>query len=52
MSNIFGRRAVVIGAGFSGLPAAAALADYFEQVVIVERDRLEDSPMPSAGHAS
>jgi len=49
MSNIFGRRAVVIGAGFSGLPAAAVLAKYFEQVVIVERDRFEDHPISRPG---
>ncbi|MEH2513307.1 2-polyprenyl-6-methoxyphenol hydroxylase-like FAD-dependent oxidoreductase [Nitrobacteraceae bacterium AZCC 1564] len=49
MSNIFGRRAVVIGAGFSGLPAAAVLAKHFEQVVIIERDRLEDIPMSRPG---
>ncbi len=52
MSNIFGRRAVVIGAGFSGLPTAAVLARHFEQVVIVERDRLDESPGTKTGHAS
>ena len=43
-----GRRAVVIGAGMGGLAAAGALAKYFEQVDILERDRLS----PSAGSRS
>ncbi|WP_424630355.1 NAD(P)/FAD-dependent oxidoreductase [Bradyrhizobium sp. SYSU BS000235] len=49
MSNIFGRRAVVIGAGFSGLPVAAVLAKYFEQVVILERDQLDNHPASRVG---
>src|SRR5262245_51885158 len=39
-STPIGKRAVVIGAGMAGLPAARALADYFEQVVVLERDTL------------
>jgi 2-polyprenyl-6-methoxyphenol hydroxylase-like FAD-dependent oxidoreductase len=35
-----GKRAVVIGAGIGGLSAAGALAQYFERVDILERDRL------------
>jgi 2-polyprenyl-6-methoxyphenol hydroxylase-like FAD-dependent oxidoreductase len=35
-----GRKAVVVGAGLAGLTAARALADYFEQVIILERDVL------------
>ena len=35
-----GKRAVVVGAGIGGLAAAGALASYFEQVDILERDRL------------
>jgi 2-polyprenyl-6-methoxyphenol hydroxylase-like FAD-dependent oxidoreductase len=38
-----GRRAVVVGAGIGGLSAAGALAKYFEQVDILERDRLTAS---------
>lgn len=49
MSNIFGRRAVVIGAGFSGLPVAAVLAKHFDEVVILERDQLEDHPASRTG---
>jgi 2-polyprenyl-6-methoxyphenol hydroxylase-like FAD-dependent oxidoreductase len=42
-------RAVVIGAGVAGLLAALALADPFDQVTVVERDRLPDGPDPRAG---
>ena len=40
MNAIFGRRAVVIGAGIGGLSAAGALAAHFEHVEILERDLL------------
>jgi 2-polyprenyl-6-methoxyphenol hydroxylase-like FAD-dependent oxidoreductase len=40
MSNLIGQRAVVIGAGIGGLSAAAVLAPYFRQVLILERDVL------------
>ena len=43
MSNFFGRRAVVIGGGIGGLSAAGALAGFFEQVDVLERDRLSAS---------
>ena len=43
MSNLFGRRAVVVGGGIGGLSAAGALAGYFEQVDVLERDRLAAS---------
>jgi glycine/D-amino acid oxidase-like deaminating enzyme len=39
-SHKLGERAVVIGAGIGGLATAGALAQYFEQVDILERDRL------------
>src|ERR1700744_3526218 len=35
-----GKRAIVIGAGVSGLAAAKAISDYFEEVVVLERDDL------------
>ncbi|MCV2488223.1 hypothetical protein OF117_02505 [Geodermatophilus sp. YIM 151500] len=38
------RRAVVVGASMAGLLAARVLADHFEQVLVVERDRLADAP--------
>jgi 2-polyprenyl-6-methoxyphenol hydroxylase-like FAD-dependent oxidoreductase len=39
-STLTGRQAVVVGAGMAGLPAARVLADFFEQVVVLERDTL------------
>src|SRR5215469_15314493 len=39
-STSIGRQAVVVGAGMGGLPAARALADYFEHVAVLERDTL------------
>jgi 2-polyprenyl-6-methoxyphenol hydroxylase-like FAD-dependent oxidoreductase len=39
-SPLIGRQAVVVGAGMAGLPAARALADFFERVVVLERDTL------------
>jgi hypothetical protein len=40
MSGFLGRRAVVVGAGIGGLSMAGALAKYFEQVEVFERDQL------------
>jgi 2-polyprenyl-6-methoxyphenol hydroxylase-like FAD-dependent oxidoreductase len=40
-----GKTAVVVGAGIAGLTAAGALADWFEQVVVLDRDPLPDSPL-------
>ena len=39
-STPIGRQAVVVGAGMGGLPAARVLADFFEHVVLLERDTL------------
>ena len=39
-STLIGKQAVVVGAGMAGLPAARALADFFEHVVMLERDIL------------
>jgi glycine/D-amino acid oxidase-like deaminating enzyme len=38
--SYIGKRAIVIGAGVSGLAAARAVADHFEEVVVLERDEL------------
>jgi glycine/D-amino acid oxidase-like deaminating enzyme len=56
MSSRIGRRAIVIGAGIGGLVAARALADYFEHVLVLERDRLprhasHRSGTPQSRHA-
>jgi 2-polyprenyl-6-methoxyphenol hydroxylase-like FAD-dependent oxidoreductase len=44
-----GKRAVVIGAGMGGLTAAGALADRFDQVVVLERDTLPPDPVYRTG---
>jgi 2-polyprenyl-6-methoxyphenol hydroxylase-like FAD-dependent oxidoreductase len=44
-----GRRAIVIGGGVAGLAAAGALADYFERVVVLERDGLFNASTPRPG---
>ena len=49
MSSLLGQRAVVVGAGIGGLAMAGALAKYFEQVEILERDRLTASPASRSG---
>jgi 2-polyprenyl-6-methoxyphenol hydroxylase-like FAD-dependent oxidoreductase len=48
-STPIGRRAVVVGAGMAGLPAAGVCADFFEEVVVLERDRLPPDASPRAG---
>ena len=51
MRTLVGRRAVVIGAGMGGLAMAGALAPYFEQVEILERDLLSTFPASRSGTA-
>jgi 2-polyprenyl-6-methoxyphenol hydroxylase-like FAD-dependent oxidoreductase len=51
-----GEHAVVIGASVAGLLAARALADFYEQVTVVERDVLPEGPegrkaVPQGRHA-
>jgi 2-polyprenyl-6-methoxyphenol hydroxylase-like FAD-dependent oxidoreductase len=38
------RRAVVLGSGMAGLFAARVLADHFDEVVLIDRDDVPDSP--------
>ena len=47
--TLVGKQAVVIGAGMGGLAAAGALADFFDQVVVLERDTLPSEPAHRAG---
>jgi 2-polyprenyl-6-methoxyphenol hydroxylase-like FAD-dependent oxidoreductase len=49
VSIFIGRQAIVIGAGMSGLGAARALADHFEQVTVLERDTFPADPVPRPG---
>ena len=49
------RHAVVVGGGMAGMLAAHVLADHFEQVTLLERDHLPDTPthrkgLPQARH--
>jgi 2-polyprenyl-6-methoxyphenol hydroxylase-like FAD-dependent oxidoreductase len=48
-SHLIGKQAVVVGAGIGGLTAAGALAEYFEQVVVLERDTLLPDAARRAG---
>ena len=49
MTRQMGKRAIVIGAGIGGLLFARALADYFEDVTVLERDSLPDNDEPRDG---
>jgi 2-polyprenyl-6-methoxyphenol hydroxylase-like FAD-dependent oxidoreductase len=49
MSKRCADHAVVIGAGIAGLSAAAAMADYFNHVTVLERDELRYEPAARAG---
>lgn len=44
-----GGHAVVIGGSLAGLAAAGALANHFDRVTVVERDRFPDQPVFRAG---
>ncbi|MGA7497018.1 MAG: NAD(P)-binding protein, partial [Isosphaeraceae bacterium] len=49
------RHAVVVGGGMAGMLAARVLADHFEQVTLLERDHLPETPshrkgLPQARH--
>ncbi len=41
--------AIVIGGSIAGLLSARVLADYFERVVIIEKDKLPETPKPRRG---
>ena len=43
------RRAVVVGAGLAGLCAARVLAEYVDEVLLIERDELADDVAPRRG---
>jgi 2-polyprenyl-6-methoxyphenol hydroxylase-like FAD-dependent oxidoreductase len=56
MNSILGKQAIVVGAGMGGLTAAGVLADYFERVIVLERDTITTDAAhrrgtPQARHA-
>jgi 2-polyprenyl-6-methoxyphenol hydroxylase-like FAD-dependent oxidoreductase len=44
MDECLGQHAVVIGGSMAGMMTARVLADYFNSVTVLERDRLDDRP--------
>jgi 2-polyprenyl-6-methoxyphenol hydroxylase-like FAD-dependent oxidoreductase len=49
MAHRIGEHAIVIGAGMAGLTAARAVADYFDRVLVLERDTLPAQAANRAG---
>jgi len=49
MGTHIGTQAIVVGAGVAGLTAAASLAEYFDQVLVLENDGLPNQPSPRSG---
>ena len=49
MPSRIGKQAIVVGAGIGGLTAARVVADYFERVVVLERDALPERAEPRTG---
>jgi hypothetical protein len=48
-NTFLGKRAIVDGAGIGGLSVSRVLADYFDEVVIRDRDELPDDATPRPG---
>jgi 2-polyprenyl-6-methoxyphenol hydroxylase-like FAD-dependent oxidoreductase len=48
-NSYLGKRAIVVGAGLGGLLAARVLSDYFDDVMILDRDELPDDAIPRPG---
>ncbi len=48
-ATITDKRALVIGASMAGLLAARVLADYFQEVIIIEKDILPEGAIPRKG---
>ncbi|HEY9771588.1 MAG TPA: FAD-dependent monooxygenase [Coleofasciculaceae cyanobacterium] len=44
-----GDRAIIIGGSIAGLLSAKVLSDYFEQVIIIDRDKLPETPQARRG---
>jgi len=50
-NSVTSKHAVIVGAGMAGLLAAAAVSDVFEEVTIIEKDSLPESPQFRIGVA-
>jgi 2-polyprenyl-6-methoxyphenol hydroxylase-like FAD-dependent oxidoreductase len=48
-TSTLGQRAVIVGAGLGGLSVARVLADYFDEVIILDRDELPDDAVSRPG---
>jgi 2-polyprenyl-6-methoxyphenol hydroxylase-like FAD-dependent oxidoreductase len=48
-NTFLGKRAIVVGAGMGGLSVSRVLADYFDEVVILDRDELPGEATPRPG---
>lgn len=49
LTRLLGEKAIVIGGSIAGLLSARVLADYFQQVLILERDILPETPKARRG---
>ena len=49
MDRPVGQQALVVGAGIGGLATARVLADYFDRVIVAERDALPENADARAG---
>src|SRR5436305_7293634 len=49
MDRTMGDTALVIGGGFAGMLAARVLADFFDKVIICEKDILANDSLPRRG---
>ena len=45
MAKILGQRAVVAGGSIAGLLTARVLSEYFDQVVVLDQDNIENRPV-------
>jgi 2-polyprenyl-6-methoxyphenol hydroxylase-like FAD-dependent oxidoreductase len=45
MTKKLGQRAIVVGASMAGLMTARVLSEYFDQVLAIDRDEIEDRPV-------
>ncbi|MEM6611451.1 MAG: FAD-dependent monooxygenase [Cyanobacteria bacterium P01_C01_bin.72] len=49
LDRLLGNKAIVIGGSIAGMLSARVLSDYFERVIICDRDRLPETPQARRG---